>query len=262
MEMADPRTLSTYETMAEHWTELREAGEVLGHSRIERPAMLYRLPDVRGRDVVCLGCGSSGECQLLAGEGARRVLGIDASESLLQIARAQEPDAEFARGDLDDLQLPAHSFDLAWAALSLHYAEDFPDLLSRIYWALRPGGQLLCSLPHPVYYGADRERWDGGRHVLSGFEQTGTDLTVHGDCLTERVVSEKLQGKFPVSFHLRGIGATVGALIEAGFRIDTLDEPAATPPLPSDDEDTRLFIERHQRIPLVFVVLASKVGSR
>ena len=52
--MADEETIKTYEKLADRWTDIRQRGEVLGHSRIERPAMLQRLPEVTGKDVLCL----------------------------------------------------------------------------------------------------------------------------------------------------------------------------------------------------------------
>jgi len=256
--MADKETVETYDGMAERWTEIRRGGEVLGHSRVERPAMLRRLPDVRGKDVLCLGCGSSDECQLMLDRGAARVTGVDASEGLLALARQETPGAEFVLGDLDDLDLGAEKFDFIWASLALHYASDFENLLSRMAGLLRDGGKVLFSLPHPVYYGAQRKREGKVRQVLLGFERDDGDLRLYGDCLNERLVSERLHGEFPVSFHIRSIGATVEALLEAGFVILGVDEPQAEPILSNDDSDARAFVRRHQVIPLVVVLFAVK----
>jgi ubiquinone/menaquinone biosynthesis C-methylase UbiE len=118
--MADKDTLETYEALAQRWTELRRQGPVLGHSRVERPAMMRRLPDVHGKDVLCLGCGSSDECQIMLKRGAGSVTGLDASEGLLKLAREAAPEAHFVCQDLNALNLPPASFDLVFAALSLH----------------------------------------------------------------------------------------------------------------------------------------------
>jgi len=258
--MADNETLETYEELASRWTEIRQSGEVLGHSRIERPAMLRRLPDVTGKDVLCLGCGSSDECQLMLDRGAARVVGVDASEKMLVIARQEAPGAEFIRADLDDLDLGTEQFDLIWASLALHYSSDFETLLGRMASLLREDGQVLFSLPHPVYYGAQRQREGKIRKVLTGFERDGAHLKIYGDCLSERLVSERLHGEFPVSFYVRSLGRTISVLLDAGFTILGVDEPQAEAPRPDDDAEALTFIERHQKIPLVAVFYAAKAS--
>jgi SAM-dependent methyltransferase len=255
----DEATVATYDSMAERWTRERgEGGEVLGHSMLERPAMLALLPDVEGADVLCLGCGSSDELSLMLARGARRVVGVDASEGLLEIAHELEPRAGLVQADLDSLGLPESSFDLAWASLALHYARDLRAVLRSVHQALRPGGRLLLSLPHPIHYGAERERADGHRRVLLGFEEGETGLSLHGDYLTPRIVSEALHGEFPVSFSLVPVSEAVSALLGTGFRLLDLDEPRALPAREGAGAKELSFCARHQALPLVMVLLAQR----
>jgi SAM-dependent methyltransferase len=256
--MADDETIKTYESLAERWTDIRQRGEVLGRSRVERPAMLRMLPEIKGKTVLCLGCGSSDECQLMFDKGASYVMGLDASEKMIEIAKQETPGASFVCQDLDELNMQDEKFDVVWASLALHYSTDFTTLLERIYNLLKDEGEVLFSLPHPVYYGAYRKRDGDKRQVLTGFERDGNKLTVHGDCLEERLVSEKLHGEFPVSFYVRSLSTVINQLIAKGFTILGADEPKAELPLADDTEETKMFIERHQQIPLVMVLRAKK----
>jgi SAM-dependent methyltransferase len=258
--MSSKQNQKTYTKMADSWSTRRKQGEVLGHSRIERPAMLEALPDLQGKSVLALGCGSSDECKVLGELGASKVLGLDFSPELLEIAREQTPGGKFIQGDLnhlDHLEL-ACQFDLVFASLALHYSQDFDKTLKQIYLLTKTGGILLFSLPHPVYYGAYRRRDTESREVLMGFEMKEEQITIYGDYLKTRAVSESLGGVFPVSFNLRSIANAVTAVLGAGFTLEALIEPSSTTSLPEDNLKTQKFIERHQRIPFCFIIRARK----
>jgi SAM-dependent methyltransferase len=108
---------------------------------------LHVLPDVAGRDVIELGCGTAYFGAWLKRRGARRVVGIDVTPAQLQTAR--ECDAEFKLGlelieaNAENVPLESAQFDLAvseygasiWCDPSLWIAE-----ASRL---LRPGGELV-----------------------------------------------------------------------------------------------------------------------
>src|SRR4051812_18331942 len=79
------------------------------------------LPPMAGRRVVDLGCGYGWFCRWAAAAGAQSVLGLDVSRKML--ARAADDGADpvitFDRQDLDELVLPAGSFDLAYSSLTV-----------------------------------------------------------------------------------------------------------------------------------------------
>jgi ubiquinone/menaquinone biosynthesis C-methylase UbiE len=77
------------------------------------------LPDVRGLDVIELGCGTAYWGAWLKKLGARRVVGVDITPA--QLATAREMDAEFGLGlefieaSAEDVPLPDASFDFAFS---------------------------------------------------------------------------------------------------------------------------------------------------
>jgi arsenite methyltransferase len=76
------------------------------------------------------------------------VCGIDASDSMLAIARARKTAARtapitFAAGDACTLRFADDSFDAAVATQVYEYVEDIPAALGEARRVLRPGGRLL-----------------------------------------------------------------------------------------------------------------------
>ncbi len=88
----------------------------------EWPAMRALLPDLHGLRVVDLGCGFGWFCRWAREQRAAWVLGLDVSEKMLAQAKAATPDAgiTYTRTDLEDLELPEASIDLAYSSLVLH----------------------------------------------------------------------------------------------------------------------------------------------
>ena len=92
---------------------------------IEKPAMLAKVPDLRGKRVLALGCGTGEECTALLERGALHIVGVDRSEAMLALARqafAADPRVHFACMDMCRLGLARHSFDYVYSSLALHYA--------------------------------------------------------------------------------------------------------------------------------------------
>jgi 2-polyprenyl-3-methyl-5-hydroxy-6-metoxy-1,4-benzoquinol methylase len=135
-----------------------------GYSRLERfgagwerasehADLMALLPDVAARRVLDLGCGAGQLAHHLATRGASDVVGIDVSERMLALARAQWAHARvtYQRVALEDAAFPAARFDLVVSSLALHYVEDYQGLLARIAGWLAPGGVLVYSTEHPLY---------------------------------------------------------------------------------------------------------------
>ncbi|HEV7679276.1 MAG TPA: class I SAM-dependent methyltransferase [Candidatus Dormibacteraeota bacterium] len=112
------------------------------------------LPDVAGRDVIELGCGTAYFGAWLKRRGARRVVGVDVTPAQLETAR--RCDAEFRVGlelieaNAEQVPLASAQFDLAvseygasiWCDPALWIAE-----ASRL---LRPGGELVFLRNTPL----------------------------------------------------------------------------------------------------------------
>jgi SAM-dependent methyltransferase len=125
------------------WDEMRALD--LPAAEVEA-ALLGLVPDDAGR-VLDIGTGTGRVLELLASRVSRG-LGIDASKSMLALARARLSRAGCAQcavrlGDMYRLPLADASFDLAVLQMVLHHAEDPAGALAETARVLRPGGTAI-----------------------------------------------------------------------------------------------------------------------
>jgi len=141
-----------------------DAGFFAGYARLRRsvdgldgapewPTLRSMLPAMAGKRVVDLGCGFGWFCRWTREAGATEVLGLDVSANMLARARetTADPAITYRQADLETLELPAASFDLAYSALTLHYLEKLDALFATVHRALAPGGHFVFSAEHPLY---------------------------------------------------------------------------------------------------------------
>jgi SAM-dependent methyltransferase len=115
-------------------------------------AVRGRLPDVQGKHVLHLSCGT-GEVTRELIELGSLVTGIDPDEEALAIARERAPDAAFFRADLDELPLHLRRgrFTLVYAGEgTLAALHDLGAFASGAAAALRKSGELILYDWHPV----------------------------------------------------------------------------------------------------------------
>jgi SAM-dependent methyltransferase len=209
----------------------------------EWPALRAMLPELRGRNVVDLGCGFGWFGRWARENGAAHALGIDVSEKMLERAKAEthDPAITYVRTDMEHLELPAASFDLAYSSLAFHYIEDFRRLATAIHRALVDGGRLVFSVEHPIYTAPSEPKFvtnSSGRATwpLDGYLDEGLRTT---DWLAKGVIK-----------HHRTVATYINALVDAGFTILHLDEWGPTPKHIAAHPD---WADDHQRPPFLLV---------
>jgi SAM-dependent methyltransferase len=187
------------------------------------------LPDVRGLDVIELGCGTGYWSAWLARLGARPV-GLDVSEAQLETARMfqREHGLEFplVHASAEATPLPDVSFDLAFSEYGAATWCDPYLWIPEAHRLLRPGGWLiflcdsvlaaLCYPPSEEPAGEALARSQRGLHRLEWPDQDAPD------------------------FHLPH-GEMVALLRETGFEVEALRELYA-PEGPGDE--VRYYIRR------------------
>src|SRR5204863_641448 len=96
-------------------------------THVESYTLIGLLGDLSGKSVVDVACGDGYYTRLLRAHGARSVRGIDLSERMIALARAQEQarplGIEYEVGDGRDLKLATQP-DIVAAAYLLNYARD------------------------------------------------------------------------------------------------------------------------------------------
>ena len=161
------------------------------------------LPDVEGKDVVELGCGTGYISAWLARRGARSVVGIDPTPAQLATAAALGaeigPVVPLVRAAGEDVPLRSARFDLAVSEYGAAIWADPYRWLPEAARLLRPGGELvflanavlyiLCA-PDDDVPAADRlVRDQRGLHRVTYADDPGVEFHLpHGEMI--RVLGE------------------------------------------------------------------------
>jgi malonyl-CoA O-methyltransferase len=186
----------------DRWAEIYDA-EDNPLIALEEPRVTALLGDVGGLDVADLGCGTGRHAVRLARAGAR-VTAIDFADRMVARARGK-PGAEQVRFIAHDLARPLPLADAAFdRVLSCLVGEHLADLgafFRECRRICRPDGVVLISAMHPAL-------------MLIGLQARFVDPATGG-----RVYPES---------HRQQLSDYVMAGLDAGLRLDHLEEAAVT----------------------------------
>ena len=114
---------------------------------------LIKMAQVRpGERALDLACGTGDIAFAAAAKGAR-VVGLDLTHRMLQLAAQKSRAAEFVTGDMTSLPFPSQAFDLVTTGYGLRNVPDLNLAIDEIARVLRPGGRLLSldfNRPQPA----------------------------------------------------------------------------------------------------------------
>ena len=144
-------------------TNYNEIAEQYGRSKqvpwrehIELYSLLQQLGDISGAAVLDLACGDGHYTRILKKLGASRVVGVDVSTRMIELARAVERDerlgVEYFAADAREHHFNS-CFDVVLAAYLLNYARSRDELLSMavaIHRGLKPEGRLVVVNDNPM----------------------------------------------------------------------------------------------------------------
>lgn len=175
------------------------------------------LGNVRGLDVLEVGCGAAQCARWLAGRGAR-VVAFDLSGGMLAQARALDRRAAtrtaLVQADATRIPLAAGSVDIACSAYgAVPFVADSAALMREVARVLRPGGRWVFSVSHPVRWVFPDEPDSGGLTARFSY----FDRTPYAETGPD--------GEVLYAEHHRTLGDRVRELVGAGFVLDDLVEP-------------------------------------
>lgn len=121
-----------------------------------------------------LGC-ATGSYLLQLRQLGWQVTGVEPAAGPVQVARARG--LQVHHGSLESFPVDGDSFDLAVAWMVLEHVPDPRHTLTTLHRLLRPGGQLMFSVPNagcwePGWFGPDWDAWDLPRHLHHFSPQT------------------------------------------------------------------------------------------
>ena len=71
------------------YKKIRE-NQVNANNLFEIPALFSMMPNLKDKSILDLGCGFGEHCKGFVESGAKKVIGIDISEKMLEIAKQQK----------------------------------------------------------------------------------------------------------------------------------------------------------------------------
>lgn len=146
------KTEALYDRNAERWR--RRAPHSLSDFT-GRPPVFELCGPVEEQRVLDLGCGEGYCTREMARRGARKIVGIDLSAGMIELARKQEAELSqgilYERGDVASLDLPDDAFDLVLGVFVFSYlrSEQMTEAFREVRRVLAPGGRFVFAVPHP-----------------------------------------------------------------------------------------------------------------
>jgi SAM-dependent methyltransferase len=138
----------SWERHAADWIRwAREPGHD-SYWRFHREPFLGLVPRP-GRLTLDVGCGEGRVSRDLRQLG-HRVIGVDASKTMVEAAREADFDGEYVVGNAAALPFPDGHADLVVAFMSLMDVDDMPGGVRELARVLEPGGRLVLAVVHPI----------------------------------------------------------------------------------------------------------------
>ncbi len=140
-----------YDLMAGDYQDQRH----LFRTKKELEAFMGLLP--RNATVVDLGCGAGVPVTKVLADSGFSVTGVDFSETMLNLATKNVPDAKFIKNNMTDLDFEDNAFDGLTACYSIIHVprEKHVPLFQTFHRILKPNGILLISMGSTCWEGTE-----------------------------------------------------------------------------------------------------------
>ena len=195
------------------------------HQFEDKPAIHKMLATVKGKRVLCIGCGNGDECAYMVGKGAKDVIGVDLSKSMIEKAESKHEGIKFYVMSASKLRFKGNEFDVLYADLVLHYLSDITPVMNEAYRVLKSGGRFVFSEIHPVYSMLERKSKNGRDQALFGYMKNGNKYEVIGDYFANRVQSSKWFKGYSIKTYSETFSGLIMPAIRAGFIVKGVAEP-------------------------------------
>lgn len=217
------------------------------NSAVEEPAVYGLLPSLKDLRILDIGCGFGKFASFCLQNGAAYVSGTDISHNMISEARKhiKDPRAKFEAVPAEDLDADEASFDLIVSSMCFHYVKNIRPVFEKMSFILKKGGSFIFSVEHPIC-----------TSLLRGWCSSDDNPKRHWPVDDYRKETVRVSRWFVdgvIKYH-RTIETYVNALIDAGFSIKRLLEPAPT----KDALTERPELLEHLRRPPVLVIAVSK----
>jgi len=132
---------------------------------IELPAVRKILKNIKGKQVLDVGCATGTHTALLVKKGAE-VTGVDASKAMVTLAKQNLSGIRIHHADMSRLPFKDASFDVLFYGLCLHYVKNLRKVFREARRVLKPSGRIIFSTYNPAGNGLRKVKIHNKVHLI------------------------------------------------------------------------------------------------
>ena len=247
--------VNDYDKFAKMRQEQLKTGTKRPHRFIEKPMMRALLPDLTGKKVLMVGCGTGEEALMLQEYGAQEIVGIDLSEESIKLAEESYPDFKFIVGDMHELPFEDSSFDFVYSSLAVHYSGTPDVVFGEMYRVLKKDGEILVSVGHPMRWACEEIEIDGEKYRIIGHGESDASGKVFGNYNTFAKHEHHFGSGEVLEFYAGSPSFYYKTLKKTGFMVEDFSEGICTDEAKEIDLN---YWSKYHEIPQFMAFLARK----
>jgi 2-polyprenyl-3-methyl-5-hydroxy-6-metoxy-1,4-benzoquinol methylase len=238
----------SWDTMADTWfgtTALPTYGCLVP---TEDELMLF--PDLTGKKILDIGCGSGHSLKWCGDKGASELWGLDISTKQIENAKKFLSENGFNPKLInspmeDDCALPKDYFDVVYSIYALGWTVDLKATINNIASYIKKGGIFIFSWDHPLMHCIDEK---------------DEDLIFADTYLDDDFLSYIQRGN-PVTIQNHKMSSWINALADASFKVERLVEETNKETLERKYEFSSGYYSpsKAKKFPLSFIMKAIKL---
>jgi ubiquinone/menaquinone biosynthesis C-methylase UbiE len=227
---------------------------------------LHLFPQLQGKKVLDIGCGSGHSLKWCGDRGASELWGLDLSTKQIENATGFLSENGYAPKLYNSPMeqnpgLPIDYFDVVLSIYAIGWTVDIQTTFNRISSYLKKDGIFIFSWDHPFMHCIEAK---DDQLVFSGkyFEQEPFTFRRTGSGKgTGRSPADYEEGGNPLTLYNRRLSDYINALACAGFMVEQLIEETDSETLSRDCEFSSRYYAacKAKKFPLSFIIKARKI---
>ncbi|MEA9414703.1 class I SAM-dependent methyltransferase [Flavobacterium sp. PL02] len=177
------------------------------------------FPKFKDKNILDLGCGYGWHCIYAKEQGAKKVVGIDLSQKMIEKAKENSKDLviDYTQKAIEDIDFKPEEFDVVISSLAFHYVKNLKDIFDKINTYLKKDGSFIFSMEHPAFTSRPEQDW----FTDSSGNRLHWPIDNYQD---EGIRHTQFLGHEVIKYH-RTFETIVNTLINANFTIKQISEP-------------------------------------
>ena len=190
---------------------------------LEIPHIIQMLPNIKGKNILDLGCGFGNMSRFFIENGANHVTAIDISKNMLCEARRMNfsPKIDYKILHMENITKLDKKYDIVFSSLAVHYVSDFKKLCEDINSLLNKNGYFVFSQEHPISTAIDHPKKQNLEYKHVDIFGKRYFLLSDYNNESKRCLNWNVDGV--IKYH-RSFTTIINNLIDSGFNVERIEE--------------------------------------